>query len=60
MGRPENTQNDHQKLLTGIRDAYTLAATHEWSSEVDGLMVKQFLDTLAEIALAVASRKVGH
>ena len=43
--------------LTCIRDAYTLAATHEYASEVDQLMVKHFLDTLAEIALAAASRR---
>ncbi len=39
--------------LTGIPDADTLAATNE----AEAMMVKQFLDTLAEIALAVASRK---
>ncbi len=44
--------------LTCIRDAYTLAATHEDASEVDQLMVKDFLNALAEVALTVASRRI--
>jgi len=55
----KSTQNNRQKRLTCIRNAYTLAATHEDASEVDRLMVKQFLDTLAEVALAVATRRVS-
>ena len=34
-----------------------LPYTEEYSSEVDMLTVKNFLNTLAEIALAVVSRK---
>jgi len=34
-----------------------LPYTEEYSSEVDMLTVKNFLNTLAEIALAIASRK---
>jgi hypothetical protein len=34
-----------------------LPYTQEYSSEVDMLTVKNFLNTLAEIALAIASRK---
>lgn len=49
--------------LTRIRAAYTLARPQEQNAdeanEVDRLMVKHFLNTLAEVALAVASRKVG-
>jgi hypothetical protein len=56
MDSPENPENDGKNLLTSRLDAYTLAATNE----VETLMVKDFLDTLAEIALAVASRKVGQ
>ena len=44
--------------LTCIRDAYTLSATHEDASEVDQLMVKDFLNALAEVALTVASRQI--
>ena len=43
--------------LTCIRNAYTLASTQN-ASEVDELMVKHFLDTLAEVALTVASRRI--
>ena len=53
MDPPENSENGGENLLTSIRDAYTLAATNE----VEALMVNNFLNTLAEIALAVASRK---
>ncbi|MBT4512896.1 MAG: hypothetical protein HOC20_11920 [Chloroflexi bacterium] len=42
--------------LTGIRDKYTLATTPEQGSETDTLMINNFLTTLAEIALAIASR----
>ena len=48
-------------VLTGIHPSYTLAATNEReASEVDKLMVKHFFNTLAEIALAVASRKAAQ
>ena len=43
--------------LTRIRNPYTLSPTQAESSEADDLVVKHFLQTLAEIALAVASRK---
>ncbi len=43
--------------LTCIRSAYTLSNTREeGNDEVNKLMVKSFLDILAEVALAVASR----
>ncbi len=55
MTNPENTD---ENVLTGIRDAYTVSATTETeSSEVDKLIIKTFLETLAEISLAIASRK---
>ncbi len=59
MRFPTNGKNSRRNALTCIRNAYTLAAAHEDASEVDRLMVKQFLDTLAEVALAVASRRVS-
>ena len=47
------------KGLTFERAAYTVSAPHEsHTDEADDLMVKHFLNTLAEISLAVASRKV--
>lgn len=42
--------------LTCIRDAYTLASHDSNATEIDDLMVKQFLATLSEVAMAVASR----
>ena len=54
----ESTRTGRQNHLTRIRDAYTLASPEETdANEVDRLMVKHFLDTLAEVALSVASRK---
>lgn len=44
--------------LTGIPRAYALVAAQESDGEVESLMVRQFLVTLAEVALAVASRTV--
>ena len=43
--------------LTRIRNPYTLSTTPAEANEADAIMVKHFLRTLAEIALAVASRK---
>ncbi len=56
-----DSESGRQNPLTCIRDAYTLASPQEVdANEVDRLMVKYFLDTLAEVALSVASRKVGR
>lgn len=44
--------------LTGIHPCYTLASTPEPGSETDRLMIDNFLITLAEIALSVASRNL--
>jgi hypothetical protein len=51
---PENISTDP---LTHIRNPYTLSPTPAESSEADEIIVKHFLQTLAEVALAVASRK---
>ena len=60
MGQPENPENDSQNLLTSGHDAYTLASTNEQDAdETERIMVQNFLRTLAELALAVASRKAG-
>ena len=53
----DNRENISPDPLTRIRDTYTLAYTPECSNESDEVMVEYFLQTLAEIALAVASRK---
>jgi hypothetical protein len=44
-----------QESLTCIPTPYTLSATND-GSEIDGLAVKEFLNTLAEIAFSIASR----
>ena len=50
-------QNNDETVLTGIPQAYTVSATPEIeSSEVDEIMIRDFLQTLAEISLAIASR----
>jgi hypothetical protein len=49
------------KALTSIHHMYTLAATDEAkTSEVDKVIVRRFIETLAEIALSIASRKVNR
>ncbi len=50
-------ENDFIRL-TGIRNKYTLATTPEQGSETDTLMINNFLATLADIAIAVASRSL--
>ena len=55
LGAPRKRR---QNALTSIGDAYTVAATHEGGDgEVNGIVVRHFLVTLAEIALAVAARQ---
>lgn len=55
----ENKRVDQdEKALTCIRPAYTLCGTPEpESNETEELIVKNFLNVLAEISIAVASRK---
>ena len=56
----KNDKNNRQKALTCIRSAYTMAGTPEPDlNETESLIVKNFLNTLAEIALSIASRKNG-
>ncbi|RAL70112.1 hypothetical protein C1G86_1437 [Dehalococcoides mccartyi] len=45
-------------VLTCIYDAYTLSAT-SYQTGVDQLMIKEFLNALAEVALSVASRRLS-
>ena len=53
----EEDSDKLKKSLTGIPDAYTLAANPD-ECEVASIMIKQFLNTLAEVSLAVASRNI--
>ena len=52
-----NSLEDQKKVLTSIHGTYTLSNTRETISELEEQTVKNFLNTLAEIALAIASRK---
>ena len=54
------TENNTADALTCIRPAYTLAGHDANANEVDDLMIRHSLNTLAEVALAVASRRVGR
>jgi len=73
MARPGSKNPDHQqstgsqdgrpKGLTSIHRRIHCAATHEgeWGnavSETDRIIVEHFLDTLVEVAMAVAKRVV--
>ena len=56
MELPINNENNLKNVLTGIQPSYTVAGTND---EVDELMIKNFLHTLADIALAIAARNEG-
>ena len=50
--------NNDKNLLTCIRDAYTVGGPSEpESEEMNNIIVKHFINTLAEVSLSVASRK---
>jgi hypothetical protein len=53
-----NSLDDQKKALTSIHATYTLSNTREEIADLDEQTVKNFLNTLAEIALAIASRKI--
>jgi len=53
-----NSLEDQKKALTSIHGTYTLSNTREGFIELNEQTVKNFLNTLAEIALAIASRKI--
>ncbi len=56
----DKSENHEEKVLTCIRSAYTLSDTPEpESTEAESLIVKNFLNTLAEISLSISSRKNG-
>ena len=45
-----------EKSLTSIPSPYTLAANFQ-TEDMDKVIIDQFIETLAEIALSIASRK---
>ena len=53
-----NSLEDQEKVLTSIHGTYTLSNTRETISDLDQQTVKNFLNTLAEIAFAIAARKI--
>ncbi len=53
----DKSENHEEKVLTCIHPAYTLFDTPEPdSNETEDLIVKNFLNTLADISLSIASR----
>ena len=57
---PEESQSGCPNALTCIRPCIHCATTPDGGelSEVDIISIEHFLNTLAEVAMAVASRKV--
>jgi uncharacterized protein YutE (UPF0331/DUF86 family) len=59
METPEIHDNIDNSALTSIHAKYTLSnTTPVGDSEVDRIMVDQFLKTLAEIAVNIAARRI--
>jgi hypothetical protein len=59
MTGPRKISEEPPDVLTGIPLAYTLGDNSEpESEEMNELIMKNFIDTLAEISLSIASRKV--
>ncbi len=55
-GFPEEIRRDNgENPLTCIHPAYTLAATQ---TEADRIMIRHFLEALAETAMAAAARRL--
>ncbi len=61
MDQPQEIfPHSDENALTSIHDAYTVSATQDGrTGEVNQLMVRNFIDTLAEVALSLASRRVA-
>ena len=58
-GPKKNTANNDKNLLTRIRNAYTVGDTDDLETEeMNDLIVKSFINALAEVSLSIASRKV--
>lgn len=53
----DKPENQEEKALTCIHPSYTLSDTPEPdSNETESLIVKDFLHTLADVSLSIASR----
>ena len=62
MARRQTKPNGH-KALTSIPEGIHCAATPEdpeGNDELDEIAINHFLDTLAEVALAVANRRIAR
>jgi hypothetical protein len=53
-----NSLDDQKKALTSIHGTYTLSNTREEIADLNEQTMKNFLNTPAEIALAIAARKI--
>ena len=61
-GKREIAPGNPEKALTCIHGAYTLTTTPKEGetgevSDIDNMMIKDFLNTLAEVALTIAARR---
>ena len=58
---PDNKSSSNlEEVLTSIRNTYTLSTTPDQNAgEAENIMIENFLQTLAEVALTIASRKAG-
>ena len=55
------SENNETEALTSIHGTYTLAATDEpETTETERLMIRHFMETLAEISLSIATRKLNR
>ena len=55
----EFPEDSSENVLTGIHSPYTMADNPEpESDEMNNLIVKEFINTLAEVSISIASRKV--
>ena len=55
--KDKNSKNNRLNVLTRIHPSYTLSDTPEPdSNETESLTVKNFLNTLAEVSISIASR----
>ena len=58
-GHEKNPENNDNRLLTGIHHAYTVGDTTDLETEeMNELIIKDFINTLAKVSLSIASRKV--
>ena len=56
MENRKEIEETNEKALTCIHPSYTLCATDE-CGEIEEMMIRHFLNILAEVALSVVARK---